>query len=79
MQITAAQYSTIVEDVLKRAVAGLAQDGKPFVGCLYAGIMVTKEGIKCLEFNCRYTILNIFELFPIHFLLVKPAHAGPNK
>ena len=44
----------ITETVLKPTVRGLAQEGTPYKGVLYAGIMVTKEGPKVLEFNCRF-------------------------
>lgn len=40
-------------EVLRPAVDGLAAMGRPFVGALYAGIMVTADGPKTLEFNCR--------------------------
>jgi phosphoribosylamine--glycine ligase len=39
--------------LLQQAVDGLAEEGRPFVGVLYAGLMLTKEGPKVLEFNCR--------------------------
>ena len=41
--------STIVEPTLK----GLAADGIPYQGFLYVGLMLTKDGPKVLEFNCR--------------------------
>jgi phosphoribosylamine---glycine ligase len=41
--------STIVEPTLR----GLASDGIPYQGFLYVGLMLTKEGPKVLEFNCR--------------------------
>jgi phosphoribosylamine--glycine ligase len=41
--------STIVEPTLR----GLATDGIPYQGFLYVGLMLTKEGPKVLEFNCR--------------------------
>jgi len=41
--------STIVEPTLK----GLAEEGVPYQGFLYAGLMLTKGGPKVLEFNCR--------------------------
>jgi phosphoribosylamine--glycine ligase len=35
-------------------VRGLAADGLSFKGLLYPGLMVTDEGVKVLEFNCRF-------------------------
>ncbi len=43
-----------VEKVLKPAVAAMAQEGRCYQGCLYAGLMITKEGPKVVEFNCRF-------------------------
>jgi len=40
--------------VFKRTIAGLLKEGLDFRGVLYAGIMVTKKGIKVLEFNVRF-------------------------
>src|SRR5580693_7597128 len=44
-----AVISTIVEPTLR----GLVTDGIPYQGFLYIGLMLTKEGPKVLEFNCR--------------------------
>lgn len=44
----------VVEGVLRPAVAGLAQEGRPFVGVLYAGLMLTADGPRVLEFNARF-------------------------
>ena len=41
---------TIIEPVLR----GLREDGAPFQGCLYAGLMKTAAGLKVIEFNCRF-------------------------
>lgn len=43
-----------IETVLKPAVNGMRIEGKPFVGVLYAGLMLTLNGIYTLEFNCRF-------------------------
>ncbi|MFO7541149.1 MAG: phosphoribosylamine--glycine ligase [Chloroflexota bacterium] len=40
--------------VLETAVAGMAERGVPYVGVLYAGLMLTAAGPKVLEFNCRF-------------------------
>lgn len=40
--------------ILQPAVNGLRQEGKPFVGVLYAGLMLTARGPQLLEFNCRF-------------------------
>jgi phosphoribosylamine--glycine ligase len=43
----------IVETVMLTAVTGLAEEGRPFTGVLYAGMMLTPDGPKVLEFNAR--------------------------
>lgn len=40
--------------VLEPAVVGMAEMGTPYVGVLYAGLMLTESGPKVLEFNCRF-------------------------
>ncbi len=45
----------IMREVMEPAVAGMAADGYPYVGFLYAGIMVMADSTpKVLEFNCRF-------------------------
>lgn len=44
----------IQQEVVERAVAGLAAEGTPFVGTLFPGLMVTEEGPFVLEFNARW-------------------------
>ncbi len=45
---------TVERDVLVPIVDALRQDGAPFQGVLYAGLMLTAGGPKVLEFNCRF-------------------------
>lgn len=40
--------------VIAPTLAALAADGAPFRGLLYAGLMKTPEGLKVVEFNCRF-------------------------
>jgi phosphoribosylamine--glycine ligase len=42
-----------VERILRPAIRAIRELGIPYRGVLYAGIMVTPEGPKCIEFNCR--------------------------
>ena len=49
-----ALVNDVVERVLQPAVEGMAARGTPYVGVLYAGLMLTAEGIRVLEFNCRF-------------------------
>ena len=40
--------------IIEPAVKGLAAEGTPFVGVLFAGLMMTEKGPIVLEFNCRF-------------------------
>jgi len=44
---------TIIETIVEPTLRGLAKDGIRYRGFLYVGLMLTKEGPKVLEFNCR--------------------------
>ena len=44
----------IRRDVTERAVGQLASEGRPFKGVLYPGMMITSQGPRVIEFNCRF-------------------------
>ncbi len=44
----------IRETIMLPTIKALAQEGSPFLGILYGGIMLTESGPKVLEFNCRF-------------------------
>jgi phosphoribosylamine--glycine ligase len=52
--IGGAEAAALVEQVHLPVLAELARRGTPFVGLLYAGLMLTGAGPKVLEFNCRF-------------------------
>jgi phosphoribosylamine--glycine ligase len=52
--LDAAQLEAIRRTILEPAIAGMAARGTPYVGVLYAGLMLTDDGPRALEFNCRF-------------------------
>lgn len=48
------ELKVIEEIIIIPAINGLRNEGKKFIGCLYAGLMITSEGPKVVEFNCRF-------------------------
>ena len=52
--VSAALEREIMERLIRPVVAGMAAEGRPFQGVLYAGIMLTPDGPKIYEFNCRF-------------------------
>ena len=51
--ITPELFDDIVQRIMKRTIHALAREGCPFKGILYGGIIVTADGPKVIEFNCR--------------------------
>jgi len=52
--ITPTLFTQIEERVLRPAIDGMAEDGHPYRGVLYAGLIITHDGPKVIEFNCRF-------------------------
>jgi phosphoribosylamine--glycine ligase len=53
--VTAEIHRRIMDEIMRPTVAGLAQEGMPYVGFLYAGLMIAPDGTaRVLEYNCRF-------------------------
>ena len=52
--VTPEIHAQVMRDIIEPTVKGMAKDGLPYTGFLYAGLMIGKDGkAKTLEFNCR--------------------------
>jgi len=52
--VTPAIHAKVMREIIKPTVEGMAKDGIPYTGFLYAGLMISPNGdVKTLEFNCR--------------------------
>ncbi len=53
--VTGEVHERVMEQVIRPAIAGMAAEGHPYVGFLYAGLMISPAGeINVVEFNCRF-------------------------
>jgi phosphoribosylamine--glycine ligase len=53
--VTAAVHARVMREVIEPTVRGMAADGIPYTGFLYAGLMIGLDGTpRVLEFNCRF-------------------------
>ncbi|AXI08197.1 phosphoribosylamine--glycine ligase [Oceanobacillus sp. 143] len=52
--VTAAHLSFAMENILQKTVNGMIEEGRPFTGILYAGLIMTEGGPKVIEFNTRF-------------------------
>jgi len=46
--------SECMEKIFKPTIEAMQKEGRPFTGCLYFGLMLTPDGPKVIEYNCRF-------------------------
>lgn len=51
---TEAVAKTCMETIFLPTIRGMKEEGRTFKGCLYFGLMITKNGPKVIEYNCRF-------------------------
>jgi phosphoribosylamine---glycine ligase len=53
--VTPEIHDRVMREVITPTLKGMAEDGTPYIGFLYAGLMIAQDGnIKVLEYNCRF-------------------------
>jgi phosphoribosylamine--glycine ligase len=53
--VTPEIYDRIIKEVIEPTVTGMAMEGNPYTGFLYAGLMISPNGtVRVLEYNCRF-------------------------
>lgn len=53
--VTPEIHQRVMQEVIEPTLKGMAEDGNPYTGFLYAGLMIAPDGdIKVLEYNCRF-------------------------
>lgn len=52
--VSDAAVTDAIENALRKTAAAMVQEGCPFTGFLYGGLMATKDGIRVIEFNARF-------------------------
>jgi phosphoribosylamine--glycine ligase len=53
--VTAEIHQKVMDEVINPTLKGMRDDGIPYTGFLYAGLMIKKDGsLKVLEYNCRF-------------------------
>lgn len=44
----------VEREIIEPTISGMKEEGNPYAGILYCGLMITKEGPKVVEYNCRF-------------------------
>ncbi len=54
MFVTKDVHQRVMNDIILPTISGMSEEGRPYRGLLYAGIMLTEDGPRVLEFNVRF-------------------------
>jgi phosphoribosylamine--glycine ligase len=60
-----AMLERVIDEVLQATVDGMRREGNPYVGVLYAGLMLSDGDFQVLEFNCRFGDPEAQVIFPL--------------
>ncbi len=52
--LTDSLHQQIIKDIVEPSIAGMRAQGTPYHGILFIGLMITAEGPKVIEYNCRF-------------------------
>ncbi|MEX2224738.1 MAG: phosphoribosylamine--glycine ligase [Candidatus Rokuibacteriota bacterium] len=52
--VDAAMVERVMAEIVRPVIAAMAKDGAPYTGVFFVGLMITREGPKVVEFNCRF-------------------------
>jgi phosphoribosylamine---glycine ligase len=50
----AGMQERVMHEIVRPTIAAMAAEGAPYTGVLFVGLMITREGPKVIEFNCRF-------------------------
>jgi phosphoribosylamine---glycine ligase len=50
----AGMQERVMREIVRPTIAAMAEEGAPYTGVLFVGLMITREGPKVIEFNCRF-------------------------
>jgi phosphoribosylamine--glycine ligase len=62
--LSSEQTEFVIKRIMRPTIRGMAVEGRKYKGFLYGGLMMTEDGIKVLEFNCRMGDPEAEVLFP---------------
>jgi phosphoribosylamine--glycine ligase len=49
-----AMQERVMAEIVRPVIAAMAKEGAPYAGVLFVGLMITRQGPKVIEFNCRF-------------------------